>query len=255
MKKLLLFIVFVLSASTYYQIQAQVELIYDNNTHTGWQEYIPESEYAYAVRMSPAEPCEVITLKYYLKKEGLAEGGFIAFMYEWEGSQPANEAVFEQVSAVIIETWKEIPAGNIPFEGDFVVSISPNDPSCYLAYDEDLNTGRNWTLDITNSAWSEVTEHSYLIRAIVLYTNGEIEELAGIPINVYPNPATDVLNIETDMDIESVTILNTTGQIVFQDQVNQNGTSIDLSNLQKGIYFVRMESEGELLSTKKIMVN
>jgi len=49
--------------------------------------------------------------------------------------------------------------------------------------------------------------------------------------------------------------LNTTGQIVFQDQVNQNGTSIDLSNLQKGIYFVRMESEGELLSTKKIMVN
>lgn len=231
----------------------QTELFYDNDTYTGWQSFVPER--IFAVHMSPTGPCEVLLLKYYVEKQGLSEGIFITSIHNWDGSQPAVNAVYEQATAVITEGWKEqnVEGDAITFDGDFVVGYKPMDQAAYLAYDADLNTGRNWILDITNSDWSEVTNHSFLIRAVVEYTTGEIEELEGTPISIYPNPATNVLNIEAGKDVQKVTLFNLAGQMVFTEQMQTGKTSIDLNGLMKGLYFVRIESM-EGTNTQKLII-
>lgn len=231
----------------------QTELYYDNDTYTGWQVHVPER--VFAVHFSPTGPCEVLILKYYVDKVGLAEGVFATTLYNWEGTVPAEGVVYEQATFVVSEGWKEQNVeGDITFEGDFVVGYSPADPAAYLAVDDDLNTGRNWVFDITNTTWSEVTDHSYLIRAIVQYEVGVTEELVGTPIEVYPNPVVDYINIKAEMEVESVTIMNTIGQVVYHALMDQKSTKIDLSNYESGIYFVRMNTEDKTI-TKKIVVN
>lgn len=144
MKKItILFAVLVVTASFGF---GQQEIQYDDGIVNGWQVYAQES--VFAVHFSPILPCEVIKLKFYLKKEGNNEGQFSAFLYEWEGSQPATEAVFEDTSEVAEQQWKQILVPGIDFSGDFVVGYSPHDVSAFLGLDINLNTGRNWIMDM-----------------------------------------------------------------------------------------------------------
>ncbi|HRE78734.1 MAG TPA: T9SS type A sorting domain-containing protein [Flavobacterium sp.] len=58
---------------------------------------------------------------------------------------------------------------------------------------------------------------------------------------LYPNPAKDVLNIKTksEMDVKSVSIYNTLGQIIMTTIHAENG-EINVSNLQTGSYFIKV---------------
>lgn len=56
---------------------------------------------------------------------------------------------------------------------------------------------------------------------------------------LYPNPATNVLNVKGDFDSnESITIFNMLGQTVLRKAVTNNDESIDISSLASGIYNV-----------------
>ena len=231
----------------------QVELFYDNDTHTGFEEFIIEQERVFAVHMSPAEACEVLVLKYYVKKEGASEGDFIPLLFPWEGTQPGIDTVYEQISVVITEGWKEVVVPNIAFVGDFVVGFLHIDPSAFLGIDADLDNDRAWILD--NGIWTE-SDEAILIRAIVEYTaTGVIEELEGTMINVYPNPASNVLNIDAGSDVQQVTLINPVGQVVYNTQLEADKTSIDLSGYSVGVYMVQFKGkDGTVLSTEKVIV-
>lgn len=56
---------------------------------------------------------------------------------------------------------------------------------------------------------------------------------------LYPNPASNVLNIKGDFDSnESITIYNMLGQTILTKSVTSNDESIDIASLAKGIYNV-----------------
>ncbi len=57
----------------------------------------------------------------------------------------------------------------------------------------------------------------------------------------YPNPFKDVLFIE-GKSVLSVSILNSSGQLIQQMKVNKKITKINLSHLSKGVYFVKIVS-------------
>ena len=60
--------------------------------------------------------------------------------------------------------------------------------------------------------------------------------------NIYPNPTTGLLNIDGDFNEEtSVRIFNNIGQVVLSLETF-NDFTIDLSDLQKGLYFVKLSS-------------
>jgi hypothetical protein len=60
-------------------------------------------------------------------------------------------------------------------------------------------------------------------------------------LNLYPNPVSEKVTISTDMTGHSViSIYNLQGQILLQQQVQQGKTDIDISELAKGVYIVRL---------------
>ena len=58
---------------------------------------------------------------------------------------------------------------------------------------------------------------------------------------LYPNPAKDVINIKVknEMEVKSISIYNTLGQILMTTIHAENG-EINVSNLQSGSYFIKV---------------
>ncbi len=62
-------------------------------------------------------------------------------------------------------------------------------------------------------------------------------------VNVYPNPASDKLYVETESEVDEVEIYDVYGR--QQPIVNsQQPTAIDVSGLNSGVYFIRIKTEG-----------
>ena len=76
-----------------------------------------------------------------------------------------------------------------------------------------------------------------------------VEELSS-SLSIYPNPVNDKLYIETEVKIENVAIYTITGVMVGQ-QTTDNGQqtlTIDLSELNSGIYFIKISTDnGEIV--------
>ncbi len=61
-------------------------------------------------------------------------------------------------------------------------------------------------------------------------------------LKVYPNPVTNILNIENGEIITKIEILNMLGQILISKNFNDLKTEIDFSSLQTGNYFAKIYS-------------
>jgi hypothetical protein len=114
--------------------------------------------------------------------------------------------------------------------------------------DEDLPIG-NVDYYVTAVYTGGESDGSNIVTVVITSVFNNKEEL----IKIYPNPATDVLNIQSSTQLQMVTILNTAGQMVFQGYLDRGTTSIDISQYNSGVYFVRIENEGEFI-TKKIVI-
>jgi hypothetical protein len=69
---------------------------------------------------------------------------------------------------------------------------------------------------------------------------------------MYPNPANDVVNFSANASIENVSIYNTLGQIVASANPLNSFYSFNTSDLQSGMYVVKVQSNG-LTSTSKLL--
>ena len=70
---------------------------------------------------------------------------------------------------------------------------------------------------------------------------------------VYPNPATDFITISTEIETGTIRILNLLGQEMSNYPVSGKTTSLNISELKEGIYFISVESGTEKI-VKKIKV-
>jgi hypothetical protein len=76
----------------------------------------------------------------------------------------------------------------------------------------------------------------------ILYQITGINDEPAISATVYPNPATDFVNIKADQDIQNVKILNQAGQVVFEDRTSGSNYQADVRNLQHGVYVLWIET-------------
>jgi len=108
----------------------------------------------------------------------------------------------------------------------------------------------------------EVTDENVRPALYIRYTQSvSVEPVLGLNrFETYPNPAIQQLNINLDLnqpqDI-SIQVLNLIGQPVLRAQYSAGSTSIqhvfDVRNLNPGLYFVRIHTDGGV-STRKIVV-
>jgi hypothetical protein len=78
--------------------------------------------------------------------------------------------------------------------------------------------------------------------------------------DVYPNPATNFVVIDyklpSEIDNASAKIVNLLGSIVKEQEVNIHNTKMrmDVSDLNSGIYFYSLTVNGDIYSTKKLVI-
>ncbi|MGI6319455.1 MAG: T9SS type A sorting domain-containing protein [Bacteroidales bacterium] len=81
-----------------------------------------------------------------------------------------------------------------------------------------------------------------------------IEEADNSSISVYPNPAESVVNVKLNSnETAKISIINIVGQTVQTVSTNMTQNTFDVSNLDAGIYLVRVEQSG-IVYTKKVVV-
>lgn len=71
-----------------------------------------------------------------------------------------------------------------------------------------------------------------------------IEEGESWSIEVYPNPTTDFLHINSELEVD-VEVYNSVGQIILR---KKNASTIDLSKQASGTYTIRMTSKAGILN-------
>ena len=62
-------------------------------------------------------------------------------------------------------------------------------------------------------------------------------------VKIYPNPVVDILNIESDVNKNSIKLFDITGKILESHTINDKKLSIIVNHLSKGIYIIEIENE------------
>jgi hypothetical protein len=69
-----------------------------------------------------------------------------------------------------------------------------------------------------------------------------IDESIATEIALFPNPASDLLNITSSETISEIEIVNVMGQVVKRIEVNSDNAVCDVEDLKAGVYVVRIYS-------------
>jgi predicted GH43/DUF377 family glycosyl hydrolase len=72
-------------------------------------------------------------------------------------------------------------------------------------------------------------------------------------INIYPNPASDLINLQTnEIGEHTIEITSVNGQLILSFKRSGSFHQIDLSSLQKGLYFITISLEDNVITRKII---
>mgnify|MGYP000008005567 CR=1 FL=1 len=87
--------------------------------------------------------------------------------------------------------------------------------------------------------------------------NTDVNEIIDLnqKVDVFPNPASGLLNIRSEEAISELTIINSTGQVVLNRQVNQFLVNLDVAPLKNGFYFVTVHLKNGKMEVRKLVKN
>lgn len=99
----------------------------------------------------------------------------------------------------------------------------------------------------------------YYIDNVWVYEDSttSVEETPAYSISIYPNPATEVLNIKYNQPIKDVTFINiydATGKFLFSKTINDLMNIIDISNYNSGFYMYRIVENNQIRYNGKFTI-
>lgn len=100
------------------------------------------------------------------------------------------------------------------------------------------------TTNVDNVWYDNIYLHKNTILGVSEHKNSTAK--------LFPNPATNILNIEAKSTIESISIYNVVGQEVVSMKANEELVKVDVSGLNSGIYVVKTTIEGKVSTAKFI---
>jgi hypothetical protein len=81
-----------------------------------------------------------------------------------------------------------------------------------------------------------------------------MNEISSGGIEIFPNPASDMILIKSASEINSVILLNNLGQEMFRTEVNALNFKINVAEFEDGIYFIKLETN-ESAVVRKLTIN
>lgn len=134
------------------------------------------------------------------------------------------------------------------FDNDGVEDSDEQNP----AYTYETGGDYSVSLTVTNETGNTFTT----VKADYIHANYVgIGTTAENNFKCYPNPAKDVINVQSVDDLSSIRIFNVNGQIVYSEYTNASKSqTIDISSFEKGVFFMELSTEVET-KMLKIVVN
>ena len=82
-----------------------------------------------------------------------------------------------------------------------------------------------------------------------------IEELIGENTSIYPNPTKGILNINFTNEVFHSTfeLVNEIGEIILKQELNNKQTQVNIEHLTNGIYFYKINKNGENIKIGKVL--
>ena len=78
------------------------------------------------------------------------------------------------------------------------------------------------------------------------------EEIEATQFNVYPNPATSTIFVETNGNAQ-VSIIDMTGRVVKEMVITDNVSAINIEDINQGIYFIMIQNENNRIVEKLVV--
>lgn len=132
-----------------------------------------------------------------------------------------------------------------------VVSNENPDGSHRTLHFHDSLANENMRIAIVNN-----TFNGFKLYIDSIYIRAEdplnVEENTLSKVNIYPNPASNKINIKTDEVIESVTFIDALGKRYSNLEISSLG-AVEISHLKNGIYFVELVTKDQSVIRRKII--
>ncbi|SDR70327.1 beta-galactosidase [Polaribacter sp. KT25b] len=118
-------------------------------------------------------------------------------------------------------------------------------------------TRNNNPVNITNLLTGESLSSTFLMKPDAVYLLKvedavlATENLNKSKLKFYPNPTSNIVNFSSETTIKKATIYNTLGQEIKSIKGISNQLYVDLTELKKGVYFIKIDS---LIGSKTISI-
>ena len=211
---------------------------------------------------------------FYLNDPSYAHSGNIALAYEYSADNSADDYFFSSCidltagQVYTVSLWYAVAGSDYPesFEvylasdpsvagviGSPIISIPSATNETYAeATANNVTVANDGSYYIAIRATSTADMYALIIDDITIDLYNDIKENENI-FNIYPNPANDVLTINSNTTMNQITMINSLGQVVMNVEPNTNFYQININTLPEGIYTARITTNNGL-STKLIVV-
>src|SRR5690606_28855876 len=124
----------------------------------------------------------------------------------------------------------------------------------YFLNGESIYQGATWTnattVDQLFFVYDNYESGFYIDNIVISSRTVSVEDFAS-NFSVYPNPATNVINVANSADvINNVTITDLNGRTVKQVAVGVNDAQINISDLSQGVYILNATTNGKSFTQK-----
>ncbi|MBW6499501.1 MAG: T9SS type A sorting domain-containing protein [Bacteroidales bacterium] len=163
-------------------------------------------------------------------------GSFPGINWATPGSMPDEQLLDATDNVYIFTITMELPAGSYQYkyfdgpswdDGEW-----PGDPNRVIEVTGPMEV-YNWFGSLTDPT--------------------SVPVIAEGSLNLYPNPARDILNIVADEPISQIQMIDMLGQLVYLENGQGNRHQINVANLKQGIYFVRVKTISGIIN-KRVQV-
>ena len=114
-----------------------------------------------------------------------------------------------------------------------IIAATANDGYHFVSWD-DSNTDNPRTIEVA----SDIT-----FMAIFEHTDGT-DNIFANQLNIYPNPAKDIITVaSSELQNETYTVFSISGQALMQGKLQGETTTINVSSLASGVYFVKVSDK------------
>ena len=167
----------------------------------------------------------------------------------WNLTTPLAMGTDDSVRLVISEddgvTWSEIST----------FDASNNISNTLQSFNYDLTSTSATTkfaLLATDGTFDDPLDYDFFIDNFRVGTSLATSTFDNASFSYYPNPVKDVLNLSYNKNISKVAVYNLVGQEVATKSINANQSQIDMSNLSRGTYLVKVTADNQVKTIKVI---